>query len=320
MEADTDNTFLVSDEEDVKRLDQYLTAKLPDLTRSRIKRLITEGLVTVNGISVKAGHNLRPGDCVAIEVPPPVLVTLTPEAVALDVLYEDDDIIVINKPANMPVHPGAGRDSGTLVNALISRTRNLSSTGGALRPGIVHRLDMDTTGVLVVARNDQSHRDLAAQFKDHTTTRRYIALVWGVVKKDEGVIDLPLGRSLSDRKRISTITHKGRRAATRYKVLKRYPALTLLELRPETGRTHQIRVHLTAINHPIVGDRTYGKAPAGTGIPKAVHDALKGIKRQMLHAETLGLKHPGSGVFMEFKADLPEDMAALVALLDKLYS
>ena len=313
-------TFAVSDVDDIKRLDLYLTERLPELTRSRIKHLIVDGLILVNGRKVKAGLHLKVGDRVAVEVPPPPLVTLAPEAIDLEVLYEDDDIVVVNKPPGMPVHPGAGRSSGTLVNALLGRGCRLSNTGAPVRPGIVHRLDMDTTGALVVAKNDPSHTKLAAQFKMHTTSRRYIALVWGTLKSAKGVIDLPLGRSSSDRKKISTRTRKSRRAVTKFAVLKEYPGLALLELTPETGRTHQLRVHLNAIHHPIVGDQHYGKPPAVTALPKPVTDALKSIKRQMLHAEALSLTHPSSGVRLDFKADRPDDMAALVELLDKLYS
>jgi 23S rRNA pseudouridine1911/1915/1917 synthase len=312
-------TFVVSEADEAKRLDRYLTDRLTELTRSRIKRLIVDGLVLVNGEKVKAGFSLKVGDRVVVEVPPPPLVTLTPEKMDLEVLYEDDDIIVVNKPPAMPVHPGAGRSSGTLVNALLGRGCPLSGTGGPIRPGIVHRLDMDTTGALVVAKNDPAHTSLAAQFKAHSTSRRYIALVWGTLKSAAGVIDLPLGRSSSDRKKISTRTRKSRRAVTKYRVLKEYPGLALLELTPETGRTHQLRVHLNAIHHSIVGDQHYGNPPAVTALAKPVTDALKSINRQMLHAETLGLIHPSSGALLDFKAEMPPDMAGLVKLLDEHY-
>ncbi len=312
-------TYVVSDSDDIKRLDHYLTERLSNLTRSRIKHLIVDGLVLVNDRKVKAGASLRAGDRIVVEIPPPPLVTLTPETIDLEVLYEDDDIVVVNKPPEMPVHPGAGRSSGTLVNALLGRGTSLSGTGGPVRPGIVHRLDMDTTGALVVAKNDPSHTALAAQFKAHSTARRYVALVWGTLRSATGVIDLPLGRSSTDRKKISTRTRKSRRAVTKYRVLKEYPGLALLELTPETGRTHQLRVHLNAIHHPIVGDQHYGKAPATTALAKPVTDALKSIKRQMLHAGTLGLTHPSTGARLDFTAEMPPDMAALVKLLDLHY-
>lgn len=316
---ESSSVFTVSDEEASKRLDLFLTEKVQGFTRSGIKNLIEKGLVTVNGRAVKAGYALRSNDRVSLELPPPAPLTVKPEDIPIEILYEDKDIIVVNKPAGLPVHPGAGRASGTLVNALVYRTKELSNTGGPLRPGVVHRLDMDTTGVLVVARNDQSHQSLARQFKDHTTVRRYQALAWGTFKDDEGTIDLAIGRDVSHRKKFSARTRKSRVAVTRYRVLKRYPQLTLLELTPETGRTHQLRVHLAAVNHPIVGDQVYGGRVTATALPKAVADRVKGIRRQLLHAGVLGIKHPSTGAYTEFSAPPPPDMEGLVKLLDETF-
>lgn len=310
-------TFTITQEDSAKRLDLFLTENLPGHTRSGIKNLIKDGLVLVDGRTVKAGLSLKEGESVTVRVPQPRSSTLKPEDVELDVLYEDGDVMVVNKPSGMPVHPGAGRSSGTLVNALICHTADLSTVGGALRPGIVHRLDMDTTGAIVVAKNDESHRDLSLQFKEHSTSRKYLALVWGQVKKDEGVIDMPIGRDTSNRVKVSVRTRKKRRAVTRFNVLKRYHGFTLLELMPETGRTHQIRVHLSTVNHPVVGDQVYGRRPVPRGLPKAVSDALKKIKRQLLHAATIGFRHPSTGKFVEFIAPVPEDMGALLEIMEE---
>ena len=314
--------FTVTEEERV-RLDVYLAHRVTGLTRSGIKNLIGNGLVLVNGRMVKAGYSLRPGDSISITVPEPQKPTLVPEPIPLDILYEDDDIIVVNKPPGLAVHPGAGRRTGTLVNALVNYTDKLPGLGAPLRPGIVHRLDMDTTGALVVARNDNAYKNLAAQFKAHTTVRKYRALVWGVVRNDAGVIDLPLGRSIADRKKISTRARRKRTAMTEFRVLGRYPGLTLLELVPRTGRTHQIRVHLAAINRPVVGDRTYGPdkkgLPPGGTLPKEVSDRVGSVGRQLLHAMVLGIKHPVTEEYMEFTAPLPPDMAGMIKFLDERY-
>lgn len=313
---ETTHTFTVAPEDASKRLDLFLTGKLPGLTRSGIKNLLEEGLILSNGKVAKAGYKVKADDRISVTLPPPPD-TLRPEEVPLDILYEDDDILVVNKPAGMPAHPGAGRKDGTLVNALLSHTGNLSRLGGEDRPGIVHRLDKDTTGALVTAKNDASYLSLARQFKEHTAGRRYLALVWGAVENDDGVIDLPLGRDTVQRKRISTRTRKSRTAITQYKVLKRYSYLTLLELRLKTGRTHQIRVHLAAINHPVVGDQVYGRRKVPPTLSKEIGDALRKMKRQCLHARTLGITHPTKGVFMEFEAKVPPDMDEILRLLER---
>lgn len=299
------------------RLDVFLAERCPELTRSAVKNLLEKGLVLVNGSSAKAGYRLHDGDRVDVEVPQADTSELAGEDIPLDILYEDSEIIIINKPSGLVVHPGAGVRCGTLVNALAHHTRELSSVGGPQRPGIVHRLDKDTTGVLAVAKNDASHASLALQFKEHSTTRRYVALVWGIVKDDEGEIDLPLGRDVTHRKKISIRTRKSRHALTRYRVLSRYSFMSLVELTPLTGRTHQLRVHLAAINHPVAGDPLYCRRKPPQAMPKPVVDALKAIKRQLLHAETLGIRHPATGEYMEFSAPMPPDMAAVVDALEE---
>ncbi len=312
--------FIVSKEEASMRLDIFLTGKITGLTRSGIKKLFSEDKVLVNGRPSKAGHRIRFNEGVSVTVPEQAPLTLKPEELPLDILYEDDDVLVINKGAGMAVHPGAGRITGTLANAIISHTKNVSRIGGELRPGIVHRLDRDTTGVLVVAKTDPSHISLSKQFKDHTTARTYLALVWGTFKESEGSIDIPLGRDLTHRKKISPRTRKGRTALTNYRVLRSYPQMTLLEITPRTGRTHQIRAHLSAINHPVVGDRVYGRKKPAQGLPKPLDEALRKVKRQFLHAQKLGFIHPVKGSYMEFTAEPPKDMDDILVLLKGLYS
>ncbi len=304
------------------RLDAFLSSSFPESTRSAMQKAITGGLVLVNGRRVKPSYRVRRGDVLDVTLPAGEVATLRAEAIPLDILFEDDDIIVINKPAGLVVHPGAGRRSGTLVNALLNHTPNLSSLGGPDRPGIVHRLDMDTSGVMVVAKNNRSHAALTEQFSAHTTKRRYMALVRGPMKADEGVIEKPLGRSPSDRKKISTRARKKRKAVTRFRVLRRYGAITLLELMPETGRTHQIRVHLASIGRPVVGDELYGwngSRDAPVNLPPGVRSLLKKAPRQCLHARYLGLTHPATGRFMEFSASPPADMGEIITALEEVF-
>ncbi len=300
-----------------QRLDVFLSTRLSGLTRSRIKGMIEEGRASVNGAVAKAGYKLKAADTVTVSVPETKEAAFAPEAVPLEILFEDDDVIVVNKPADMPTHPGAGRTSGTLVNALLNHTRELSTLGGNDRPGIVHRLDKDTTGILVVAKNDRSHLFLSAQFKAHTTGRRYIALVWGAVADDEGTIDIAIGRDAVHRKKISPRTKKSRTALTYYKVLKRFNQLSLVELKPRTGRTHQLRVHLASINHPVVGDQVYGRKKIPSTLPGPAGDCLKRIKRQLLHAATLAFVHPSTGLVMEFESPLPPDMQEAVEVMER---
>ncbi|MBI5467776.1 MAG: RluA family pseudouridine synthase [Deltaproteobacteria bacterium] len=299
-----------------ERLDVFIAARLRGFTRSRVKTLFDGSRVTVNGKAGKPGLRVKGADAVDVLVPPERIHTVEPEEVPLEILYEDSDIIAVNKPAGMTTHPGAGRTTGTLVNALLGHTKDLSLLGGPLRAGIVHRLDKDTTGAIVAAKNDSSHLALSKQFKEHTAGRTYLALVWGGVRDMEGVVDMPIGRDIAHRKKISPRARKKRTAVTRYRVLKRFPLLTLLELKLETGRTHQIRVHLNAINHPVVGDQTYGKRCVPPAMEKEAADLLKKIKRQCLHARTLTLTHPSTGKLMEFQAPLPEDFEEILKTLE----
>lgn len=309
-------TFTATSEQASERLDVFLAHKLPDITRSRVKSLIDEGKATVNRKQAKAGYKLREGDAVSITLPESRGELAEAEDIALDVVYEDGDIIIVNKPAGMAVHPGAGRSKGTLVNALLFHAGRLASIGGPLRPGIVHRLDKDTTGLLVAAKNDQSYLGLCNQFKERTTRRKYLALVWGRMRYDEGTISIPIGRDSVQRKKISTRARIKRAAVTRYSVIERFPLMTLMELKLETGRTHQIRVHLSEIGHPVVGDQVYGKRPIPPALAKPVADILKGINRQMLHAYSLGITHPKTGAELDFSAPMPPDMQRLLNALE----
>lgn len=314
---DTVHKFIAAERDASTRLDIFLSGRLPELTRSRIKTLVEQGRAQVNGKAAKAGQKLKGDEEITLSIPAPEAGSVEPEKISLDVLYDDDDVVVVNKPADMAVHPGAGRSTGTLVNALLGMRKPLAPTGGPLRPGIVHRLDKDTTGVLVVARNDRSYHFLTGQFKERTSSRKYLALVWGAMPADEGTIDIAIGRDSVHRKKISTKARRKREAVTRYRVLKRFPLVSLLEIRLETGRTHQIRVHLAEVKHPVVGDQVYGKRAVPPAMPKAAATRLKGIRRQMLHAATLGFTHPSTGQWMEFSAPPPPDMAGLIKSLEE---
>jgi 23S rRNA pseudouridine1911/1915/1917 synthase len=290
------------------RLDAYL-AGLDELglSRSHVKKLVEQGLVTVGGRpAAKAGHALKPGDDVEVTVPDPGPVDLAPEPIPLDVLYEDEDLVVVNKPRDLVVHPAAGHWSGTLVNALLEHVDDLEGVGGELRPGIVHRLDKDTTGVLVVAKNDRAHQSLSEQIRERTAKREYWALVHGAPGADAGRIEAPIGRHRHDRKRMAVIPGAGRDAITHFRVLERLRGYSLLACRLETGRTHQIRVHLAYIGHPVVGDPTYGT--------RRQHLEMTA---QALHARTLGFHHPATGTWMEFEAPLPNDFEQALDRLRK---
>lgn len=285
-------------EEGKKRLDLYLSERFPEYTRSRISGMIKSGEITVNSKMVKNGYALQYGDLITMNLSDaPEEVEIHPEDIALDIVYEDSDVIVINKPKGMVVHPAAGHSEGTMVNALMYHCRDsLSGINGELRPGIVHRIDKDTTGLLIACKNDKAHNSIAAQLKEHSTTRRYIALVYGNIIEDEGIVDRNIDRARNDRKRMAVVSPgEGRNAVTHYRVLERFGSITLIECRLETGRTHQIRVHMSYLHHPLLGDEVYGirKDPyAGQG--------------QYLHAAVLGFQHPETGEYMEFRADLPE--------------
>ncbi len=305
-----------------QRLDQFLAEALPELSRSQIKKLIEEGRILCDGEKVKAGSKLRGGETLQVEIPSPEPIEAQPEDIPLDILFEDSHLIVINKPAGMVVHPAPGHSSGTLVNALLHHCRDLSGIGGSLRPGIVHRLDKDTSGVMVVSKEDAAHQGLAAQFKEHSIARKYVAFVFGQVQNATGTVDRAIGRHPQERKKMSGACRSGRRAVTHWQVLRRFDRdrLTYLELTLETGRTHQIRVHLSEMNLPVVGDPVYGGQKRGNAIgDAALRSLVQGLKRQALHARLLGFRHPASGEWMEFSSPLPADMAGLLEYLDRKY-
>lgn len=275
------------------RLDQYISSKL-DITRSKASKMIKGSYVLVNHKPSKNGYLLRVGDIITIKDYEEDNMDVIAEDIPLDIVYEDEDVMVINKPNGMVVHPAVGNNRGTLVNALMNYSNNLSSVNGEFRPGIVHRIDAYTTGLLMIAKNDDAHNKLALQLKNKTTTRKYIALVWGVIKEDTGDIDAPIGRDKTDRKKMMVTDINAKEAITHFKVLERYKNATLLELVLETGRTHQIRVHMDYIGHPIVNDPVYGRR-------KLIDET-----GQCLHAKTLGFIHPKTNKYMEFDSELPE--------------
>lgn len=286
------------------RLDVYLHRNYPDFSRNALLRLIRAGAVRVQGRTVKPTHTPRAGEVITIAWPEPEPARLTPVAIALDVLYEDETLLVLNKPAGLVVHPAAGHADGTLVNALLHHCPDLGGIGGEIRPGIVHRLDKDTSGVLVIAKNDFALHGLAAQFKERTLRKEYLAAVWGEPKPPRGVIRTLIGRNPRNRKKMSARPASGRPAVTHYEVLSRHGGVSLLRVRIETGRTHQIRVHLAHIGHPVVGDRQYGRARKGL---RATPPA-----RQMLHAERLACTHPRTRAPLEFAAPIPQDLHAFL--------
>lgn len=316
--TETTKTFLITEEDAPKRIDAFLSDQLPELSRTVIKALVTEKLVTVNGKAVKPSHKVVDGEEITIAIPVAEATTLEPEDIALNILFEDEDIIIINKVQGMVMHPGAGLETSTLVNALLYHTDALSTVGGPLRPGIVHRIDKDTSGVVVVAKTNKAHLALIDEFKAHTTTRRYHAVVWGVVKENVGMIDMSIGRDINDRKKISSNTRAPKAAVTHYKVIKCFKYFTLLELTLETGRTHQIRVHLAnaTMNHPIVGDKTYTKRTPPSAMAGKVKSALTKLDGQLLHAMVLGFTHPITGEYVEFTSPYPDYMADFIGLLE----
>lgn len=275
------------------RIDQYLTSKL-DFTRSKIEKMIESGKVKVNGNTVKKSYILNEGDFIEIEEYIEEKMNASPVKMNLDIVYEDDDVIVVNKPNGLVVHPAPGNYSNTLVNGLMYHSKELSSINGEFRPGIVHRIDAYTTGLLMVAKNDKAHLSLAKQLEEKTTTRKYIALVWGIIKEDSGTIDAPIGRDKNDRKKMCVTDVNSKEAITNFKVLERYKDATLIELSLKTGRTHQIRVHMNYIGHPVVNDPVYGRR-------KLIDDS-----GQCLHAKTLGFIHPTLNKYMEFDSELPD--------------
>lgn len=295
----------VTDIHSGNRIDKFLSDTMPELSRSYLQKLIKDEMVTVNGKAVKANYKLNANDVLLIEEPDLKEPDILAENIPLDILYEDSDLLIVNKPKGMVVHPSAGHYSGTLVNALMYYCKeDLSGINGVMRPGIVHRIDMDTTGSLLVCKNDFAHQNIAQQLKVHSIKRIYHAIVHGVIKEDEGTIDAPIGRHPIDRKKMS-INHKnGKEAVTHYKVIERFKNFTYIQCQLETGRTHQIRVHMASINHPLLGDSVYG--------PAKCPYKLQG---QTLHAKVLGVIHPRTGLYVEADAPLPEYM---VTLLEKI--
>lgn len=301
-----------------QRLDLYICRELGGETRSTVQRLIEAGNVLVDGKTARASQKIKGGERILVEIPPPQPAEPQPEAIPLEVLYEDADLIVINKAAGMVVHPGAGNSSGTLVNALLAHCRDLSGIGGELRPGIVHRLDKDTSGVLVAAKNDRAHQALSNQFSVHSVKRIYQALIYGSPKEDTGKIEGIIGRHPTERVRLSGKAKSGRHAVTRWRVKERYARVSLVELRLETGRTHQIRVHLSEAGFPLLGDPLY---PDGGRFNSLTDPQLRklitALGRQALHARTLGFIHPATGEYLEFTTEPPEDMTVVIDYLRK---
>lgn len=297
-------TLLVDEDLEGERLDVFVAERMETLSRSQIKRLIEDGQVWVDGKVRKSSYRVKTGEVVAVEVPQAAPVRLQPENIPLEIIFQDSDVVVFNKPKGLVVHPAHGNWEHTLVNALLYHVKDLSGINGELRPGIVHRLDKDTSGVMVAAKNDMAHRELARQIKAHTIERQYLAVVYGVIKENLGTIEAPIGRSKTDRKKMA-VTADGRPAISHYQVLQRFKDYTLVKVRLLTGRTHQIRVHMQYIKHPVVGDRLYTsrKAPPG-------------VSSQLLHAWLLGFNHPRSGEYLEFTAKPPDELAQFLSGLE----
>ena len=290
-----------------ERIDKFLSRELADISRSYIQKLLKEQHILVNGKAVKANYKLSQGDSIEVSVPESEPLDIVPEDIPLDILYEDDDILVVNKPKGMVVHPAPGHYSHTLVNAVMYHCgKDLSGINGVIRPGIVHRIDMDTTGSLLICKNDRAHQILAEQLKEHSITRRYHAVVTGNLKDEKGTVNAPIGRHPTDRKKMSTKSNSARPAVTHYRVLERFGDYTYIECELETGRTHQIRVHMASIGHPILGDKIYGPARCPFN-----------LEGQTLHAKILGITHPSTGGYMEFDAPLPGYFIRLLEVLRK---
>ena len=298
--------FEITENEDGERIDKCLATLIDSLSRSYIQRLIKDEAVRVNGSPVKGSYRVKQEDQLEFELPEAVEPDIEPEDIPLDILYEDRDVIVVNKPKGMVVHPAAGHYSGTLVNALMYHCgKELSGINGCMRPGIVHRIDMDTTGSVIACKNDVAHNCIAEQLKEHSLTRRYVAICHGVLREDEGTIDRPIGRHPMERKKMAVNERNGKRAVTHYKVLQRFRDYTYIECRLGTGRTHQIRVHMASIGHPLLGDEVYSnrKSPYK-------------LQGQTLHAKILGFRHPSTGEYIETEAPLPEYFEHLLKVLE----
>ena len=324
--ADKKYKFTVSEEQNVKRVDHFIVEELPTFSRTKISKLIKEGALLVNNQAIEeSSKKISFGDVIELTVPEPVATDLQAQDISLAVVYEDDDLLVINKPIGMVVHPGAGNPDGTLVNALLHHCKgNLSGINGELRPGIVHRIDKDTSGLLVVAKNDIAHNVLAKQFEDHSIQRTYLAFVWGMPKPIHGRIETLIGRSKYNRQKMSADVGSGKNAITNYKTLevfkgKTIPDISLIECKLETGRTHQIRVHLAHKGNPILGDQMYGKKIRKIrDLDEELSVLLENINFQALHAQSLGFLHPKSGKELFFTTELPKDLLNLQKMLKKL--
>jgi 23S rRNA pseudouridine1911/1915/1917 synthase len=306
----------VAEEAAGTRLDSYLASHIEDWSRARLQRLIEDEEVLVNGASAKASQKVHGGDRIEIELSAPPPFSFIPENIPLEIIYEDDDLVVVNKPAGMVVHPAAGAHSGTLANGLAYHFEHLSSRGGPARPGIVHRLDRDTSGLIVVAKTEMAHENLANQFRLREVFKLYKALVHGVVKLDSGRIDQPIGRDPHNRTRMAVV--RGRESLSLYRVARRFAGFTLLNVELKTGRTHQIRVHLAWLNHPVVGDEVYGGGRDNSVRDPQLRAQIRKLGRQFLHAEQLGFQHPQSKRLLQFTAPLPAELATLLSALEKL--
>lgn len=299
-------SFIVAEEDEGERVDKYLSTIIPDLTRSYIQKQIEDKLLTINGEVKKSNYRLKADDAIVLNVPDSIIPDIEPENFPIEIVYEDDDFVIVNKPQGLVVHPAPGHYSGTLVNALLYHLHGrLSGINGVLRPGIVHRIDKDTSGLLIVCKNDLSHNYIAAQLKDHTCNRVYHAVVHGVIKDDEGTVDAPLGRSDSDRKKMC-IRQDGKRAVTHFKVIERFKDYSYIECRLETGRTHQIRVHMASIGHPLMGDPVY------CNMKEPIH-----CDGQILHAKSIGLISPTTKEYKEFDSELPNYFKKIITGLHK---
>ncbi|MCR5507138.1 MAG: RluA family pseudouridine synthase [Lachnospiraceae bacterium] len=300
-------SFICPEDINEIRIDRCIADEYDDLSRSYIQKLIKDGLVYVNGRQCKASLKVSSGDLISFTAPDAKIPDILPENIPLDILYEDDDVMVVNKPKGMVVHPAPGHYTGTLVNAVMYHCgSSLSGINGVIRPGIVHRIDRDTTGSILICKNDRAHIDIARQLKEHSVNRVYTALVHGVIKEDEGRIDVPIGRHKTDRKKMAPDRINGRRAVTNYRVKERFDKYTLIECRLETGRTHQIRVHLSSIGHPVVGDEVYSK----------IKSPFR-LQGQTLHAGIIGFIHPSTGEYIEAEAPLPEYFTELIGRLER---
>lgn len=320
-EIEKEELFFINEKDIGRRIDVFLAEAAKDLTRSRIQALVRECLVKVNSGLTKTSYRLRAGDCVTLKIPRNIPYILEPEKVILQIVYEDSSLIVINKPPGMVIHPAPGHSRGTLVHGLLYHCKDLSGIGGVMRPGIVHRIDKDTSGLIVIAKNDRAHNFLSDQFQARSIDKRYIALVHGIVNKESGEIDLPIARHPTKRKEMSIMSSGGKRAITLWKKREELAeSFSLLSVALKTGRTHQIRVHLAHLGHPIVGDPVYGYKRRWwiKNFPMAM-DLVPSINRQMLHSETLGFVHPDSGEFCRFNAPMPADMVYVIKGLKTIH-